>query len=452
MDITKNNTDELNAVVTVKIDKEDYEEKVNTTLKDYRKKVSLNGFRPGKVPFGLIKKTYGTQVLIEEINKILQESLYKYLVDEDIPLIGEPLAKTDEESNNIFEIGEPFEFNFDIALRPNFELILNKKTKIPYYQINVDEKLINDQIENYKKTYGKQVPVEISTEKSFLKGELIQIDEQGKEIENGIKVESASIYIDVIGDDEIKKEFVDKKAEDVIAFDVKKAFTNEIDLAALLEVDKEELAELSPDFKYTIKEILDFEEAELTQEIFDKIYGEGEVTSIDEAKEKIKKDYKEHFEKEQDYKFLIDARDKLVNKTEMTLPEDFLKRWILSNKENKLSPEQLDEQFPDFAVDMKWQLIKDKIVKENELKASEDEMLQASIEVMKMEFARYGLPLNSIPEEQLNNFAKERLAKKEEEQKIRDKVFEDKIAEILKEKLKLDEKEISHEEFLKLFE
>jgi trigger factor len=452
MNINKEQIDELNAQVKIQLTEEDLNPKVEASLSDIRKKASLKGFRPGKVPMGLIKKMYGKAVVYEEVNKLVSETLTNYLSDEKLEIIGEPIPSESQETID-FDTQKEFNFSFDLGLRPEFEVSLNKKMKYPYYDIEVDDELINKYIDSHADRHGKLESVDEVTEKAFIKGEIVQLDADGNIVPEGLQKEESSISITHIKDEETKKSFLGSKKGDSIKIDVTKTFSGESEIAMVLGIDKEKIAEIEPHFQYTIREITEYIKAEVNEELFEKVFPEQEIKTEEDFKNKIKEDIKNSTVKDSDYKFLLDAREKLIDKTEIPLPEDFLSRWLkLKDEKNEMTEEQFNEDFPKFLRDLKWQLILGKMVKDNEIKVEPEEVKDLAVELTEMQFQQYyGVPAGSFPREQMEQYAAEMFLKKEAEvKKLYDKKYEDKVVQIIKESVKLDSKEISVEEFNKL--
>jgi len=450
MDITEEKVDNLNAILKIQIGKEDYESRVGDVLKDYKKKVRLDGFRPGKVPVGLIKKMYGKAVLIEEINKIISESISKYLIDKDLKILGEPLPSDKEQKTIDWDNQTDFEFAFDLGLAPEFDMNLSKKDKIPFYEIKIDQKLRDTYIENYTRKYGTFTPVEMTGEKEMLKGSIRQIDAEGNITEKGIYAEDTSFSIEIIKDKKIKDKFVGARIKDVINFDIKKAFPNDQEIASILYINKDDVPALSSDFQFTINEISRFENAELNQEFFDKAFGKDKVKTVEEFEILVEKEIMNNLTREEEFKFLLDVKKNTINKLEIELPVEFLKKWLFRINEGKVAKEEIDKDFEKFEKDLKWQLIKDKIIKENEIKVTEDEALDYAKKVTLMQFQQYGM--TNIPDEQLENYARELLKKEEENKRIYEKKYEEKVIEFIKELVKIDLKEVTTDEFNKLFD
>lgn len=449
MNITRENIDDLNAVLTVKIEKPDYEDKVNTVLKDYRKKATIKGFRPGMVPIGLIKKMYGRAVEIDEINKAVTENIQKYLTDEKIEILGDPLPKLDEHEKIDFETQESFSFSFEVGLTPVFELKLSKKNKINQYEITIDEKMRHDYLENYTRRYGELGKADVTEEKDVIKGKIEALDDNGDILADGVSVEDTSLGIDIIKDKKIKKQFIGKSLNDTIDFDIKKAYPNDTEIAGILHKKKEEVAELGSNYRFTINDISRFFPAELGKELFDKIYGEGIVSSEEEFMKKIEDEIVINLKRESDFKLMMDIKAIAQEKTDFQLPEDFLKKWLLRVNE-KTTPEQVEKEFDSFKMDLKWQLIRNKVAQENEVKISEEELLTEAANITRHQFQQYGLFYAT--DEQINNYAKETLKREEDAKKIADKILEEKVILVMKDMVKLENKSVTVEEFNKLFQ
>lgn len=449
MNIVRKDIDSSNATITISIEKADYSEKVEKTLRDYRKKANIPGFRPGMVPLGLLKKMYGKSILAEEINKILSDELYKYIQDNRINLLGEPLPNETEQKDIDFSTQEDFEFVFDLGLAPEFEVELNKKDKVKYYQITPSEEMINNQIKSYTGRYGKYVQEESVEEKDMVKGVLTELTE-GKVKESGIQVQDAVLTPAYMKDEASKALFANAKVGDTITFNPKTAFENEAEISSLLKISKEEVAEVTADFQFIIESITRYHEAEIDQDLFDKVYGEGVVKSAEEFTEKIKANIQETLAQDSEYKFGIDAREVLVKKyDDLAFPDTFLKRWLMATNKN-LTAETLETDYPKMIADLKWQLIKDKIAKSNDIKVEKDDVEDFGRKIARSQFAQYGMI--GMDDAILDNYVKDMLKKEETLKNIIDKVAENKVLDIIKNAVKVDTKEVSIEEFNKMFE
>ena len=451
MNISKENIEGLTSVIKVTVSKDDYESKVSDVLKDYRKKVNMPGFRPGKVPMGLVKKMYGKAILVDEVNKLVSESISKFIQDEKLDLLGEPLPSDNQEVID-FDTQDEFEFFFDIAEAPEFELSLNKKDKVAYNKIAVTDEMLEQQIKSTTSRFGKQESIEQPTETALLKVNLVQLDQDGNELEDGIKAEDSVMSMSVVKDEDIKKLLMEAKTGDTIVINPRKAFPDDTELSYLLKIEKEDAAGVDGDFKLTINDITDFKDPELTQDVFDQIYGKDVVKTEDEFNAKVKEELENQLAMDSDYLFFLDAKKKLVAKFKEELPEEFLKRWILAtNRDNdKLTPEKIEEEMPLFIEDLKWQLIKNKLIKDNEIKLEDNDILDYAKKSARMQFAQYGL--SNVPDEHIENYAHDMLKNEEQQRQVIDGAMHDKLINFIKEAVKLDEKEVTRDEFNKLIE
>jgi len=445
MNITRENIDAVNAVLKVDIEKADYEKTVADQLKEYRQKAVIPGFRPGKVPDGLIKRKYRIPVLVEEVNKLLSKNLSQYLVDEKLNILGEPLPNEEQQKSISWETDENFEFVFDIALAPEINISLDKHNEFNFYKISVSEEMIDQQVEMAQSQLGQNLPDDAINDKSSVRGNFVQLNDAGEELENGIRPNDVLIAIDMIKNDEIKNGFIGKKSGDVVVFDPVIAFENRNEIKHMLKIKQEEADVLNSNFSFTVTEILRFEKAELNEDFFKKLYGEEtDVKTAEDFRNRIKTEIETNLVYSSNHKFAIDAHDKLVEQANISLPETFLKRWLIAiNKD--ITVEQIENEFESFINDLKWQLIKDKIIKENEIKISEAETRAFAVQMARAQYNQYGI--YDIPEEQLESFAKMILEKPEEGERIYKRLYEDKVMRVVKEQVGIVEKEVSQEDF-----
>lgn len=449
MNITRQNIDDLNAILKVEIVKIDYQDKVANVLKDYRKKANIKGFRPGMVPIDLIRKMYGKAIKIDEINKIVSENIHKYLTDEKIEILGDPLPKTDEENIINFETQEDFTFSFELGLAPAVDLKISKKDKVDSFDIIIDDKMKNDYADNYKRRFGEFRKIDSAGEKDILKGKIDAVDEKGELIENGIVAENSTLAVDIIKDDDIKNSFIGKKENEAITFNVRKAFPNDNEIAGLLQKKKEEVEGLEGNFRFTITEISRFYPAEPGVELYNRIYGEGVVNNEEEFMKKIEEEISISLKRETEFKLNQDLKKMIIERTDLPLPEEFLKKWLLRVNE-KTTGEQIEKEFDSFRNDLKWQLIKNKIARDNEIKITEEELQKESENITRYKFRQYGLFYAT--DEQISNYARETLKREDDAKRIADKILEDKVLGNLRELVKLEDKKVTAEEFNKLFE
>ncbi|MFO8001567.1 MAG: trigger factor [Marinilabilia sp.] len=453
MNIEKEQIDDLNAVVHVTIDKEDYEPRVEKVLKDYRKKVNMPGFRPGKVPASLVKKKYGKAVLVDEINKLVSENLSKYISENDLNILGEPLP-SDKQKPIDFDHDEQFVFSFDVALAPEIDIKLTKREKLPYYQIEVTDDMLDGQKKTLTSRFGTTEQREEAGENSLLKGDFVQLGQDETELEDGIKAEDAVMSASVIKDDEERKKIIGAKVGDEIVFEPKKAFPNDTEISHMLKITKEQAEEVGGKFRFTVKEITEYVDPELNQELFDQIFGPGKVTNEEEFNQKVKEDLENTLQMESEYRFSIDAKEKLMNKVDVKLPEEFLKRWVKTNQNDKeekqLTDEQIENEMPRFLEDLKWQLIRNHLVKDNEIKVEQEDVVEFAKKSARLQFMQYGL--NNIPEEHLEQYAMDMLKNEDQQRNMAEGAMNDKVMDFIKEAVKVETKEVSREDFNKLFE
>lgn len=451
MNISREQIDELNAVVNVKIEKPDYEQKVETILKDYRKKARIDGFRPGMVPVGIIRKLYGKAIIAEEVNKLLDESLNAYFKNENITVLGDPLPHNDVEPEINWETQTDFDFSFDIGIAPEFEAPVNDKEKIAFYKIKITDEARKDHIDKQRSRLGNFKETDSVTDTELIKADMVQLEKEGTPLPEGIKVEDASISLEFVKDEKIRRKFKGAVVGTTLEVDLHKAFPNEIDLAALLKVDKEKLKDIKGEFSLTIKSISFFEKPEINQEFFDKVYGKDVIKSEEEYNQKIDAELTTFFERESEYKFSLDARDYYSRKIKKDLPAEFLKRWLLKANQGKFTREQLDKDFDQFSEDLKWQMVKSKIGKEHDIKINEEELRSFINFNLRMQFMQY-YGISNVPEETMNNYVEEAMKNNSELRRYSEKLIENKIFDFIRNNVKLDETEITLDKFNKILE
>ncbi|RGP10495.1 trigger factor [Parabacteroides gordonii] len=450
MNVSLKNIDAVSGIVKLEIVKADYAEQVEKSLRNFRQKANVPGFRKGMVPMGMVKKMYGKHVLVEEVNKLVSENLFSYIRENKLNILGEPMPNESEQKPINFDTQEDFEFCFDVALAPEINITLSKGDKLPYYEVAIDDEMLNQQIDAYTANFGTYDKADEVEEKDMVKGTVAEL-ENGSPKEGGIVVEEAVLMPAYMKDEAEKAKFVGAKVNSVVVFNPNKAYEGaEAEIASFLKVDKEAVAGITGDFSFEITEITRHQKAEMNQELFDKVFGEGVVTSEEEFKSKIKEALTDQFTPQSDYKFLLDAREVLVQKAgEMKFADDMLKRWLVAANENTTA-EKVEEDFPKMIEDLKYQLIKENLVKSNNLKVEDADIEAFAKRVAQAQFAQYGML--SVPEDVLANYAKDMLKNKQTLQNIIDRAVEEKLAAWLKEQVELDVKEVSTEEFSKLFE
>ena len=443
--------DKINGILTMTVEPADYQEKVEKTLKDYRKKAQVPGFRPGNVPMGMIKRQYGTAVKVDEVNRLLGEKLYEYIRENKIQMLGEPLPNTEKQVAQDFEKDGDLTFVFDIAVAPEFEVKLSGRDKIPYYNITVDDKLIGQQVEMYQSQAGEFVKADVFSGNDTIIGDLRQLDENGNTLEGGITTEAGMVMPAYIKDESQKKLFDGCKPGDIITFNPKKAYPdNDAEVAALLKVDKELVKDLDSDFSFQVTEIRHFQPAEVNQALFDRVFGEGNVKDEKEFREKIAEQLKAQFVGSSDYKFLLDVRAHLEEKVgELQFPEALLKRIMLQNNKDK-GEDFVEKNFDASIKELKWHLIKEQIVAAQKIEVKDEDLKVVAKNAMRAQFAQYGM--SNVPEDVLENYAEEQLKKRENIDNFVDRAVDLKLTEVLKNVVKLDEKAISLDDFNKLLE
>ncbi|MDR0866461.1 MAG: trigger factor [Candidatus Symbiothrix sp.] len=453
MNITLKNIDPVNATLTIAIVKEDYQPQIEKALNEIRKNSVIDGFRKGNAPKSRIQAMYGKSVLVDEVNKLVSGKLYDYIKENQLNVLGEPLPGKDEQKPLDFNKQEDYEFVFDLALAPEMNVQLTKDDKVPYYIIAVSDEMIEKQINSYKANYGNyDNNIESVEDKDMVKGTIIELNEDGTPKEGGIADDSAVLMPSFIKEETEKAKFTGAKVGDTIVFNPYKAYDgHETELSSFLKIKKEEAKDHQGNFSLTITEITRYHEAELNQELFDKIYEPGTVTSEEAFKEKVKENIAQQLAPESDYKFIVDAKQLLEDKAkDIQFPDAFLKRWLVESDPEKRTEESVEKDYPAILNDLKFQLIKENIVKENDIKVETEEVQQAALNATRAQFAQYGM--SNIPDDLLQNYAQEMLKKEKTLRQLVDKVAEDKIIAVLKEKVTLEPKEVSVEEFQKLFE
>ena len=451
MNISFENPDKINGLLTIVVEESDYKADVEKTLKDYRKRANVPGFRPGQVPMGMVKRQYGTAVKVDVVNKFLGEQLQKYVVDNKIKMLGQPLAKEGGEPVDLEKLA-PYTFEFEIAVAPEFEAKLSGKDKIDYYDIKVDDKLIDQQVDRFANRAGNYVKAEQydSTQRDMLKGDLRELDENGNTLEGGVTVESAVLMPEYIKVDDQKKLFDGAKVGDIITWNPRKAYPdNDSEIASLLKVEKDKVGEHTGDFSYQVTEVQRFEKAEVNAELWEGVYGK-ESGIKDEAgfREAIAKGLKGQLEGDSDYKFMQDVRahvEKKIGKLEY--PEQLLKRIMLANNKDK-DQEFVDKNYDQSIKELTWSMAKEQLAQAQNIKVEDADVLAAAKEMARAQFAMYGM--NNVPEEYVDNFAKEQLKKRENVDRFVDRALDTKLAAALKNVVKLNHKEVDIEEFNKM--
>ena len=442
--------DKVNGLMTITLEKADYQPEVDKTLKDYRKRANIPGFRPGMAPMGMIQRQFGTQVKVDVVNKMLGEKLYGYVRENKIQMLGEPLP-SDKQAQLDFEGDGALEFKFDIAVAPAFEAKISGKDKVDYYNITVDDKLIDQQVDMYQSRAGHYEKVEKydAEQRDMLKGDLRELDEKGNVKEDGITVSDAVLMPQYIKVDKQQKLFKDSKLGDIITWNPRKAYPDsDVEVSSLMKIQKDEVKDHEGDFTFQITEISRYVKAEVNKELFDQVFGEGNVKTEKDFREKIAEQIKQQLVTDQDYKFLQDVRAHMEKKVgKLEFPEALLKRVMLQNNKDK-GQEFVDKNFEASIKELEWHLIKEQLVEALEIKVNDEDVKQIAKEAARAQFAQYGM--SNIPEEYLDNYAQEMLKKRENADGLVDRAVDVKLTAALKGVVKLNEKDITLEDFQKM--
>lgn len=453
MKISFENPDKINGLLTLTIEKEDYEKDVEKTLKDYRKKANVPGFRPGNAPMGMIKRQYGDSVKVDVVNRLLGQKLYEYIRENKIQMLGDPMPNAEKQPELDFKSEGPFTFVFDIAVAPEFKAELTGDDTIDYYNIEVDDKIIDQQVEMFQSRAGHYDKVDAydAAQNDMLKGDLRELDADGNAKEDGVVVEGAVLMPEYIKVEEQKNLFNEAKVGSVITFNPKKAYpTGDAEIMSLLKIDKEKAAEMTSDFTYLVTEVSRFVKAEVNKELFDEVFGKDEVKDEADFRQKIKDGIKEQLESDQDYKFLVDVRKYLENKVgELTFPDEQLKKIMLANNKDK-GQKFVDDNYAASVEELKWHLIKEQLVAANEIKVDNDDVKEVAKQATRIQFAQYGMA--NVPEEYIDQYADQMLKNNKNIDSLVDRAVDVKLSEALKKVVKLNEKAISLEDFNKMMQ
>jgi len=446
MKITKESSSEISAIIKVELTPEDYKPQVDKVLKEHQKKANMPGFRPGHVPLGVIKKMYGISVIGEEVNKLMIDHLYKYLNENKIDILGSPLIN--REKTKLDNISEDinYEFYYDLGLSPAITIDLAEAGKLKYYDITVNDGVVEKYIHDISRRYGKFSTPEAVEDNDLVYGEFEELDEKGEVLENGIK-NISSISLEFLKNEAGKKLLLGVKKDDILTLEMSQISNSTDEASSMLNIEKEKAADLKSKFRFKVSNISRIEPAELNEELFEKVYRNKNITTEEQLREEILKDAQVSFAKESDRMFMNHVVEMLIDSHPVTLPDEFLKRYIIETNE-KVTPEELEKQYPDYVKTMKWQLIENEIIKKYELRASEKDMHDYVEEYIKTQFS--AVYKEEIPEERIHQMVHRIMENKEEMQKVTDKYYDEKLLEVFKSNLKIDHKEVTYEDFIKL--
>jgi trigger factor len=447
MNISQEKKDNLNAVIKININTEDYQARVDKAIKDQAKKAQIPGFRKGMVPPSHIKRMYGKSILVDEINNLLSDTLNNYLTEQQLEVLGQPLPKVDDSKEYNWDFADNFEFNYEVGLAPEFNVDITSADQLTNYKIKVDDETLALRISNLRRSYGKMTNPDVSADNDVLYAELKQLSPDGSVFEDGIS-NAASVRLDQIQDEAIKNSLIGLKKDDVVEFDIQKAFNNEpARIAALLKIDEAAAADLKSKFQLTVKNVNRLEESDLDQAFFDKIFGEGTVTNEEEFRARITEELENMMVQDADNKLQSEMYNYVLNKVNFELPDEFLKRWLKATNE-KLSEEELQGGYADFAKNLKWTLIGNKIIRDNNIQIQYEDVLDLAKQRIDAQFRMYSP--QPISEEQLNQYAVQFLQDKENANRIFEEAKSLKVFEFLKGVFTLNEQEITYDEFSKL--
>ena len=448
MNVTLDKNGNVSGVLTISLIEEDYQAEVKKQLSLLGRRRPIKGFRPGHVPASLLQKHYGGQVTAEVVDEIVSRELTNYIRENNIDLLGEPMLSKDTKVDLVNE--KNFEFKFDLGFAPEFDLKLDKRVKVPYYNIEVSKEMVADQDSAYKKRFGTQVPGEVSTEDALIRGALVELNEDGSVKEGGINVERTIVSPKYQKDEDEKKKLIGLKVNDEVVINpYKGAGGNITEMAAMLAVDKDQ-ADVKSDFNFKVEEILVNKDAEHGQELYDLVFGKDVVKTEDEYYEKMKEMLSGQLKNDSNYRFTIDAEKVLLKKVgELELPDEFLKRYLISiNKDTE--PAKIEEEYPRTREEIVWQLIKEKVAKQYDVKIEKDDQMRLARIYAAQQFAQYGI--GNVPDETLDRYAGELMENKDYAKEINRRAFEDKVFATIRDKVSLSEKTVSVDEFNKLFE
>ncbi len=444
MKISEEKKDDLYGILKVHIKTNEYEPQVSDAIKGYRKKINMPGFRSGHVPISLIKKKYGLSIKVEEINKIISKEITDYLQKNKLPIFGYPIPK---ESNVDWSKDEDYVFEYDLGYKPKFKLILPKSKDVKYYTIKVDKKQLDDNVNDLRMRFGNNIFPDDIKEEDVLYVKVDELKEKNQDSNKTLISHNSSLLVSKIEDKNFKKTILKSKKGDVLSFSPKKSFTNEVDLASFLGIEKSNLNEINEEFSCKIDSIKRIEPCNIDKEFFKKAFPEKEIKSEKEMKEELSKNFQNMYASHSDNRFFKDSIDYIIEKSKIKLPDSFLKKWLNTNVKQKMEENELDEQYESYKKSFHWELIKEKIMDDQKIEITEELIFQESKLLLAAQFQQYGMMKK---EDELNQFAKNLLQNKDEKQRIIDQIINKKIIDFLKKKIKIEKKQISLDDFSKL--
>lgn len=447
MNITHEKTNELNAVLKIEVSAVDYLPQVEKELKDRQKKMTMPGFRPGKTPMSVVKKLYNKSVTADEINKIVVDKMYEYLGQNNIDILGNPLPNREKTKDIDWDNQTEFEFFFDFAPSPEFEPEPLGNVSMKLYDITVDDKVVEKYLMDIRRRYGKYTNPETIGETDLIYADFEELDEKGNLLENGIK-SKASVAVDMIKDKKVQKQFIGLKKDDTIDCDLLKLFENHHEISHVLNISHEKADEIKNKFRLKIITISRNEPAELNEELFSKVYKNFNITSEEQLKERISEDAVTSFRNESEKRFVSDVVEYLLKNTKIVLPDAFLKRWLIETSKEKFTPEQVEKEYSVYADTLRWQLIENKLLKSNNVEVTHDDVKEFVKDYFRKNLQQGGAEEND--EQKLDSIAERFMQNKEEVKKIYDRLYDDKLKDLFKSQIKIENNKISYEDFIKL--
>jgi trigger factor len=448
MNITKEKVDDLNAIIKVQIDQADYQENVDKIMRNHRKNANIPGFRKGHVPMGMIKKQVGISVVVEEVNKVLSESLHHFITSEKLNLLGNPLPKLDTQKAIDWATQKDFEFSYEVGIAPEFNVDVVSKLKLDYYKIKVADKDVDKHISDVAKRYGKMSNPDTAQADDMIFGKFEELDGAGNIKEGGISHTSV-IIVEAVTDKKVQKNLVGAKANDIFEIDPRIVSENPQDQAAAIGVEASQLATIISKFKFTVEKVNKIIPAEINQELFDKVYGPGNIADVKEFRAKVAEELGKGLSTDADRKLKVDLQDELIKKLKLKLPDTFLKRWIRESNEKPITIEQVESEYENYSKGLQWQLIENKLIQSNEIKVTQEEVVEHTKGLLAQQMASMGLP-GGTNDEELTETANRVLQNEEEAKNLYMMLYDAKLMDLYKTTLKLKEKEVTYEAFVKL--
>lgn len=446
MEIIQEKVDAQNALLKIKINPQDYTEKYDSALKQYRKQMAIPGFRPGKVPMGVVKKKYGKSLLAEELNKVLNTSIQTYITDKELQVLGSPIPSESHGEVGDWDNPTEFEFTYELGLAPELKTNISKKDKFNYYTIKIDKKILDKQINDLAKRYGKMIDSDVVEGDEMLLGDFVELNEKD-EVKDGGIMHQSTITLESV-DKKVAKEFKGKKIGEAVVVDPHKVSRDHEDLGRMLGISHDQVHGLNGNFKFIVREIKKMEPAELNTELFDKLFGEGKVTSQEEFEAKLTEDLKAGFSQDSDRLFKRDLTNALIEKYNPTLPDEFLKRWIQLTNEKPISAEEIEKDYIEYRKGLQWQLIFNDLLKQNDIKIEQEEVVERTKSLLADQYAQYGLP--SPEDKELTESAMKVLSNQDESRKIYDMLYDVKLISYIKAEASVKEKEVDYDKFVEL--